>query len=195
MHPFSHIIRRTKWEDMHEKAKTLPGRDGVGATTATRYVHVDQSYEGAHRVLRNNMEDETDRLLKTRWAIINVWRPISAIKMEPFGMCDWTTIHESDLVAVEAVLPPQGSNTFENVSRGGFSIWACKSNTSHRWYYISDMTPDEVHFVKCFDSKKDGRARCSPHSSFVNPKTKDVPAARESIEVRCLVFWEDETAE
>ena len=59
----------------------------------------------------------------------------------------------------------------------------------------SDMTPDDVYFVKCFDSKMDGRARCSPHSAFVDPNTKDLPCGRESIEVRCLVFWEDQVAD
>ena len=81
--------------------------------------------------MRNNMGVEE---WKTRWAIINVWRPIRPIRRDPFGMCDAKTVAEEDLVQVEAVLPPQGSGTFENVSKGGFSTWCCKSNPNHRWY-------------------------------------------------------------
>ena len=84
--------------------------------------------------MRNNMGVATDSLSRTRWAIINVWRPIRPIRRDPFAMCDAKTVTEADLVQVEAVLPPQGSGTFENVSKGGFSTWCCKSNPNHRWY-------------------------------------------------------------
>lgn len=137
------------------------------------------------------MGSEAEKLGKTRWGIINVWRPITPVRRDPFAMCDWNSIDEADLVGVEAVLPSKGSGTFENVSKRGFQIWAGKSNPNHRWYYASNMMPEEVYFVKCFDSRKDV-ARLTLHSAFVDPKTKDVPGARESIEVRCLVFWEDQ---
>ena len=48
--------------------------------------------------------------------------------------------------------------------------------------------------IKCFDSKLDGRARRVPHTAFVNPET-ETERARESIEVRALVFHEDQQAE
>ena len=32
----------------------------------------------------------------------------------------------------------------------------------HRWYYVSEMQPDEALLLKCFDSKTDGRARFMP---------------------------------
>lgn len=68
--------------------------------------------------------------------------------------------------------------------------WGVAANPSHRWYFASQMTPDEVLLIKCYDSKEDGRARRTPHSAF---KTDlDEGPARESIEVRCLVFWEDQ---
>jgi hypothetical protein len=60
--------------------------------------------------------------------------------------------------------------------------------------YRSGQTPEEVTLIKCFDSKLDGRARRVPHTAFVNPATVD-EEARESIEVRALVFSEDTPAE
>jgi hypothetical protein len=51
-----------------------------------------------------------------------------------------------------------------------------------------------VILIKCFDSKLDGRARRVPHTAFSVPGTED-KEGRESIEVRCLVFHEDDTLE
>ena len=59
------------------------------------------------------------------------------------------------------------------------------------------MTPDEVMLLKCFDSRGDGMpggtkglAVRTPHTAFIDPNTpKDAPG-RQSIEVRCLVFYE-----
>lgn len=64
--------------------------------------------------------------------------------------------------------------------------------TSCSWYYKSGLTPDEVLLIKCFDSKLDGRARRVPHTAFEVPNTED-KEGRESIEVRALVFHEDDT--
>ena len=87
-------------------------------------------------------------------------------------------------------------STFSSVSKGkGLENWLVKASPQHKWYYLRNQTPDEVMFVKCFDSKLDGRVRRAPHSSFEDPRTKDEQKARQSIEVRCLVFWENESAE
>ena len=60
-------------------------------------------------------------------------------------------------------------------------------NPNHKWYYLSNQTPEEVTLIKCFDSEED-RARLTPHTAFPDSTSpKDAPA-RESIEVRALVF-------
>ena len=63
-----------------------------------------------------------------------------------------------------------------------------------RWFYKSLLSPEEVILIKCFDSKLDGRARRVPHTAFEVPGTEG-EEARESIEVRALVFHEDESLE
>ena len=50
---------------------------------------------------------------------------------------------------------------------------------------------------KCFDSKVDGRARRVPHSAFVDERFEGahpLEEARESIEVRALVFHPEDVA-
>jgi hypothetical protein len=50
------------------------------------------------------------------------------------------------------------------------------------------MQPDEAVLIRVHDSANDGRARLSFHTSFDNPLAPGAPP-RESIEVRCLVFF------
>jgi len=69
-----------------------------------------------------------------------------------------------------------------------------KSLIQDRWFYKSGLTPDEVLLIKCFDSKLDGRARRVPHTAFHIPGTEN-NEGRESIEVRALVFHENESLE
>lgn len=68
------------------------------------------------------------------------------------------------------------------------------ANASLSWYYKSNLSPEEVILIKCFDSKKDGRARRVPHTAFHIPGSED-KENRESIEVRALVFHEHESLE
>lgn len=70
-----------------------------------------------------------------------------------------------------------------------------KYHPEQTWYYCEGMKPGEVLFVKCFDTIRDGKtARRVPHSAFVDPTNTD-ETKRESIEIRCLVFYEDQPAE
>jgi hypothetical protein len=109
-------------------------------------------------------------------------------------MCDARTVHENDLVGSTAFLPPPKSDTFENVSKGkSFETWAIRPNDAHRWYYKKGMKPEDAILLKIFDSKKDGRARRSPHTSFTSEEDYGEP--RNSTEIRCFVFWEDQSLE
>lgn len=61
---------------------------------------------------------------------------------------------------------------------------------------MKDMTPDEAMFIKCFDSASqgqpgglDGVAALTPHTAFIDPNTPSDAKGRQSIEVRCLVFY------
>ena len=197
--PFSHIIRRQTWEAALSAGKGLQDEENVKMTAPARFVHIDQSYKGALEVLSESLPSELAKsLAKTRWAIINVWRPIHhAISRDPLAVCDARSVLESDLIPVRALLPSKGSGTYESVSGGkSFETWSIKANPDHKWYFASGLSPEDVMLIKIFDSKKDGRARRVPHSAFVHPRTEHaVSMPRESIEVRCFVFWENEDAE
>lgn len=147
-------------------------------------------------MLRDNLPpEEAERLSKTRWAILNVWRPIQqTVHREPLAVCDARSVPEEDLYPVRAQLPGKGSGSFEDASKGGtFETWQLRANPNHKWYYASELTEDEVLLIKCYDSKLDGRARRAPHTAFAT--ADDYGPPRQSVEIRCLVFWEDQALE
>jgi hypothetical protein len=142
-------------------------------------------------VLEHNLSPtDTEALGKSRWGIINVWRPIQGpVLRDPLAVCDARSCPDSDLRKVFALLPGAGDGS--TVSKGkGFEVFNVAANPEHRWYYASKMASDETLMIKCFDSKTDGRARRVPHSAFQTEDDQGPP--RQSIEVRCLVFWEDQ---
>lgn len=144
-------------------------------------VHIDQSYQAATNRVKYHLPEEADRLLKGRYQIINVWRPIKPIYKDPLAVADAHSVPDSDLIPAKLIYPDREGETY-----------VVKANPAHKWYYRYGQTPDIVTLIKCFDSKTDGRARRVPHTAFVNPETVDYPP-RESIEVRALVFHPDDT--
>lgn len=62
----------------------------------------------------------------------------------------------------------------------------------HRWWYFSNMDRDDALLFKFYDSDLSVTWRC-PHTAFHDTS---LPGARirDSIEVRCVAFWEDDAA-
>jgi hypothetical protein len=131
----------------------------------------------------HHLPQHSESLLQTRHQIINVWRPIKPIARDPLAVADAHSVPESDLVPVALIYPNRRGETY-----------TVKPNRNHKWFYLRGQTPEEVLLIKCFDSKVDGRARRVPHTAFVDERTAH-ERGRESIEVRALVFHEDQAAE
>ena len=68
---------------------------------------------------------------------------------------------------------------------------ACCIVLQCRWYYAKGINTDEAYVFVCYDSR-DGRARFTPHAGLKDPNTRPDAPARQSIEIRSFVFWEDE---
>ncbi|KAJ8112464.1 hypothetical protein ONZ43_g5388 [Nemania bipapillata] len=204
VHCFSHLIRQNTVEDNIEALKKLEAdkgrenisdKEGFGKIVPARYAHVDQSGKGARTLLGHNLPDEAEKLTNTRWGTVNLWRPIQRIRRDPLCFCDGRSISEEDLVPVNATPPPKGTSSFyDSVSKGdGFETLEVRANPKHKWYYLSDMQPDEALVFKCSDSKNPSESRCC-HASFRLPDTAN-EAARESMEMRFFVFYENEPIE
>ncbi|VUC25561.1 unnamed protein product [Clonostachys rosea] len=195
---------------------TIRRREKSSPRQPVQQVHVDQTPWAAEvRVRRHLPAEDAEQLLKGRYQIINVWRPIENPATDfPLAVIDWRTTSPEDLVKV-GLLYPKREDPTDKDDRGkevlpdptkaqsteGYEVrgetWAIKPNEKHKFYYMKDMTPDEAMFIKCFDSRsqgqpggKDGLAGLTPHTAFEDPATPKDAKGRQSIEVRCLVFYE-----
>jgi hypothetical protein len=167
---FDHTLR-TADDDLREARKI---REVV------RRVHNDYTeWSGPQRV-RDLLPDEADELLKRRFAIVQVWRPIRhPVETMPLAICDARSIAFKDFVISERRYPNRIGQTY-----------AITYNPAHRWYWLPLMRRDEALVFKVYDSSKDGRARWSAHTAFDDPTSPPNARPRESIEIRTLAFFD-----
>src|SRR5271156_5238841 len=169
---FDHIVRNPVLAERGEK----------GARSPAKFVHNDYSLKSAPRRVRDHLPEEAEHLLRNRFAEINVWRAIRGpIESSPLALCDARSLDLEDSVPMDLVYRERVGETL------GFLF-----NPKQRWYYFPRMRRNEAILLKCYDSKDDGRARFTAHTSCEDPNSPPNAAPRESIEVRALVFWPPE---
>ncbi len=135
-------------------------------------------WSGPQRV-RELMGDEAQRLLERRFAIVQVWRPVSSpLESNPLAMADARSVAPGDLLVAERRYPHRVGQTYR-----------LKYSPAHRWFYFPRMRRDEAIVFKVYDSENDGRARFTPHTSFDDPSTPPGAPPRQSIEARALAFF------
>lgn len=199
VHIFDHTIRRNQ--------KASPRQP-------VQQVHVDQTPGAAETRVRRHLGAEAEDLLKGRYQIINVWRPIGHPASDfPLAVVDWRSTKPADLIKVDLLYPKRDAgddgddrgkekavDTKDQNSVEGYEVkgetYGVAPSDDHKFFYMKDMTPDEVMFIKCFDSHsqnvggKQGLAGLTPHTAFVDPNSPADAPGRQSIEVRCLVFYD-----
>jgi hypothetical protein len=142
-------------------------------------VHNDYTeWSGPQRV-RDLLPQEADDLLRRRFAIIQVWRPIRhPVETFPLGICDARSLSSDNLVVSERRYPNRVGQTY-----------AITFNPEHAWYWFPRMRRDEALVFKVYDSLADGRARWTAHTAFQDPTSPPNARPRESIEIRTLAFF------
>ncbi|KIL65084.1 hypothetical protein M378DRAFT_541863 [Amanita muscaria Koide BX008] len=170
---FDHTIRRVRpgeLDDSPEKRQPVP------------MAHVDQTAAASvARVRKHVSPDEADELLKQRFQIINLWRPIEVPALEwPLALCDYRSVdQQNDMFPVKLIYPGGEGETL-----------SIRYNPNHRWKYVRAMAPEEFVLIKSFDSVQDGSvAVFTPHTAFEDPTTPRGVSHRQSIELRTLVFY------
>jgi len=166
---FDHTLR-TADDELREKARI---REVV------RRVHNDYTeWSGPQRV-RDLVPAEADELLRRRFAIVQVWRPIRLpVESFPLAICDARTLSPDDLVISERRYPNRVGQTY-----------AITYNSRHQWYWFPRMRREEALVFKVYDSLNDGRARWTAHTAFDDPSSPANARPRESIEIRTIAFF------
>jgi hypothetical protein len=131
---------------------------------------------------------------KRRFALMNVWRSID--KENPVG--------ESPLACADAATVPDGGFRVLYIhykDRVGENYF-CAHNPLHKWMYFPKMLHSEAMLIKQWDSYGDfamgndhtsgGISTFALHSAFMDPANPQKARPRQSIEVRCMVIWQEE---
>ncbi|KAJ7698866.1 hypothetical protein B0H16DRAFT_790089 [Mycena metata] len=171
---FDHTIRRRRPDEIDD----APDRRQPVPQT-----HIDQTNKSSvARVHRHLPAEDVPELLKKRFQIINLWRPISHPADDwPLALCDFRSVDAAnDVLPVALVYPDREGETL-----------GVKFNPNQKWTYFSGVTPEELILIKCHDSQQDGSvALFTPHTAFEDPATPKGAPLRESIELRALVFYD-----
>jgi hypothetical protein len=165
---FDHIVRNA----------AMSAKDKMIKIPAKR-VHNDYTAWSAPQRVRDLMGDEAEELLKHRFAINNLWRPIRGPVLEsPLTLCDAQSLSEENLIASDLKYPDRTGETY-----------AITYNPNQRYFYFPKMQADEIVLIRCYDSGLHGAWRFSAHTGFDDPTSPPDAPPRESLEVRMLVFF------
>ncbi|MGH8013656.1 MAG: CmcJ/NvfI family oxidoreductase [Candidatus Binataceae bacterium] len=164
--------------DHNVRCDPMAKRGENGAREPVKAAHNDYTLKSGPQRVRDLMGEEAEALLEHRFAVINVWRPITGpVRESPLAVCDARSMVPRDFVATD----------LKYRDRTG-EVYSVAYNPSHRWYYFPLMRSDEVLLLKCYDS--DERfTRFTAHTAFADPNSPPDAPPRESIEARTLVFF------
>ncbi len=116
----------------HNVRYGIGGRNGTRAPV--RFAHNDYTLKSGPQRVRDLMGAKADVLLRSRFAFINVWRPIRGpIEEAPLAICDARSMRPSDFVPTDR----------EYRDRTG-EVYSVAFNPEHRWSYFSQMGRDET---------------------------------------------------
>jgi hypothetical protein len=148
------------------------------------HVHLDFTAQAAQQLLDQTLAAHGRELKPyNRHVLYQTWRAVSPGPQDnTLAICDGSSVPFSDGVVVDSIIGP------EEVPGNRFESRMSKYNPDHRWYYLSDMEPDDVLLFKGFDSATP-EAMNAMHSSFDNP-LGEAGTPRRSIEARFIAIFD-----
>lgn len=149
-----------------------------GAQMPVRTAHNDYTETSGPQRLRDLLPQRAEALLRRRFSIINLWRPIvGPVRRSPLAVLDARSIAFRDFIPTDLVYRDRIGE-----------VYTMRHNPAHRWRYRPHMCADEALLLKCYDSDPGIAARFTAHSAF-EPDGLDPQAPhRQSVEIRMLVF-------
>jgi hypothetical protein len=156
-------------------------QQATGARPPVKSVHNDYTERSAPKRLREILGDEeAQRRMARRWAIVQVWRPIRGdVLRDPLGICDGRSIPRKGFVLLER----------RYQYRTG-EIYQIAHDPAHEWFWFPRMTRNEALVFKVFDSDASKPTRFTAHSAFDDPGAPPDAPPRESIETRAFAFFD-----
>ncbi|DBA91397.1 TPA: hypothetical protein ACH3X2_003929 [Trebouxia sp. C0005] len=178
-----HNLRKGKIEKGQADLSKLPDTTGHPISHPSVLTHVDFTESSGPKVLERYFGAEAAAQLKQKpWAIIQVWRPlVGPVQDSALGFVDAATLSQHDILPANLFLTEEFAIEVNYIVH----------NSDHRWFWTSQMREDEAYVFVNYDSRHDGRARFTPHSTIVDPNVPEDAPIRQSIETRAFVFWDE----
>lgn len=103
--------------------------------------HIDQSQAASRARVYRHVPEDADELVKHRFQIINLWRPIRHAAWDwPLALCDYRSVNvEKDLVPITLRYPDREGE-----------IFGVKYSPDYKWKYLKGMEPDEFVLIKWY---------------------------------------------
>ena len=128
-----------------------------------------------------------------RFIAFSLWRVLSAPPQDmPVALCEGGSVRDDEgthNTKVDVSEIPTGEALFapiegeENMSAATIFHYS----PAHRWWYFPDMEPEEVIFIKFYDSDHGKAWRC-PHTAF-RDNTRPDAHPRRSMEFRAIAYF------
>jgi hypothetical protein len=171
--------------DHTHRSSAVSRRATDGTDVAVDEAHNDYTERSGPRRVRELLaglvpDEDPDQLMRGRYAIFNVWRPINgAVEQWPLAVCDMQSMTPEDFVDAELRWPHRTGH-----------VCAVRHRAAHRWLHFPSMDVAEALVFKCYDSATHGRAvRFGAHTAFNDPTSQPGARTRESIEVRTIALF------
>lgn len=170
-------------------ARLAPRSKEFGATGTTYpspTIHGDYTENSAPAEIEKLVgAEEAKTWRKHRYAIFSLWRAFSEPPQDmPLCLLDYTTVDVEKQRQLGDVYYGKGPIEKRMHLEGSGYFY----DPAHRWCYFRDMTPDELLFIKTYDSDHT-KAWQTPHTSFVDPSAGPDAVPRASLDIRAAVLW------
>lgn len=171
--------------DHTHRSSAVTRRAADGTDIAVDEAHNDYTERSGPRRVRELLAEllpceDPDLLMRGRYAIFNVWRPINGpVEQRPLAACDMQSMKPEDFVDAVLRWPHRTGH-----------VCAVRHGPAQRWLYAPAMDVDEALVFKCYDAAPPtGTVRFGAHTAFADPTTPDGARTRESIEVRTIALF------
>jgi hypothetical protein len=128
-----------------------------------------------------------------RFIGFSLWRVLSAPPQDmPLALCEGRSVRDDEgtrNTKVDVSEIPTGDALYAPIE-GEENMPAATifhHSPGHRWWYFPDMSPDEVIFIKLYDSDHTRAWRC-PHTAFRDSSRPDAKP-RRSMEFRAMAYF------
>jgi hypothetical protein len=128
-----------------------------------------------------------------RFIGFSLWRALSAPPQDmPLALCEGRSVRDDEgthNTKVDVTEIPTGDALYAPIPGEEDMLAATIFHYSpgHRWWYFPDMQPEEVIFIKLYDSDRSKAWRC-PHTAFRDGTRADA-RPRRSMEFRAIAYF------